>query len=160
MSGAAPAERWDGWGADHVIRVMAANGIGLVLVFIGWWATSGEGSFHRQLPWLNVGVAGLVVAGAGNGLWLARGRRAITQSRKSVTRACGSTNGRVVVRRSSRDRLGVGESGMGSMGLVAGQGMSFYHRATCLLVGGKTVRVLSRAEHERDGLLACEVCRP
>ena len=155
-----PTERYGGWGAEHLIRVAVANGIGLVLVFVGWWATSSQGSFHRQLAWLNVGLAGLLVAAAGNGLWLARGRRAITDARKRLTLAYGASNGRSAMRASSGPRPGLGEAASGSRGLVAGEAMSFYHRATCLLVAGKTVRVGTRGDHERDGLQACEVCRP
>jgi hypothetical protein len=38
--------------------------------------------------------------------------------------------------------------------------MSFFHRADCLLMAGKEVRVAGRADHERAGRAACEVCRP
>src|SRR6266567_188902 len=63
---------------------LMANGIGLVLVFVGWWEASGLGAAHNQLAWLNLSLLGLVAAGGANGLWLARGRRVVTLARAVV----------------------------------------------------------------------------
>jgi hypothetical protein len=164
------------WNPDHLVGLLVANGIGLVLVFVGWWEASGLGSAKNQLAWLNLSLLGLVTAGGANGLWLARGRRVVTLARAVVLPyppgvglrpAAGpaGSNGHAPGRTKPAQRRpptaerppGVaGQSG----GLVAGSAMSFYHHASCLLVTGKDVRVAGRAEHERAGRKACEVCRP
>ena len=72
------------WSPDHLVGLVVANGIGVVLVFVGWWEASGLGSAHNQLAWLNLSLLGLVAAGGANGLWLARGRRVVTLARAAV----------------------------------------------------------------------------
>jgi hypothetical protein len=164
------------WNPDHLVGLLVADGIGLVLVFVGWWEASGLGTAHSQLAWLNLSVIGLVAAGGANGWWLARGRRVVTLARAAVLPdppevglsfpaglavSNGNAPGRAqpLRRQSTRPAGRSGVSGAGG-GLVAGSGMSFYHRASCLLVAGKQVRVAGRAAHEASGLRACEVCRP
>jgi hypothetical protein len=159
------------WSADHLVGVVVANGVGLVLVFVGWWESSGLGSAHQQLAWLNLGVVGLIIAGGANGLWLARSRRVVTLARAVVLPyppgsgawPAPSSNGRAshaVVAPARGRRFRASADGAGTGVLVAGSAMSFFHRADCLLMAGKEVRVAGRADHERAGRAACEVCRP
>ena len=44
--------------------------------------------------------------------------------------------------------------------LVAGDGMTMFHRADCQLVTGKPVEAAHRSAHEQRGLQACGVCGP
>lgn len=163
------------WSPDQVAGLVAANGIGLVLVAVGWWQASGLGSASSQLAWLNLSVFGLVVAAGANALWLARVRRVVLLARTATLPdpATGfawpatlptTGNGRAPAAapwpgrtRTPLDGSAVSPAGAG---LVAGRLMSRYHRASCLLVTGKEVRVESRSDHERARRHACEVCQP
>ncbi len=42
------------------------NAAGLLLLVIAWVMVSGRGTLGGQLPWVDVGATGLVVAGAGD----------------------------------------------------------------------------------------------
>jgi hypothetical protein len=165
------------WSGDHLVGLLVANGVGMILVFVGWWEASALGRAHDQMAWLNLSVLGLVVAGGANGLWLARGRRMVILARSVVLpyppglALLGPGNGRVAAGNgrvaSPRVRRPMGRTGpaalgeyAGAEGLVAGRAMSFYHRADCLLVSGKEVTVRRRGDHARAGRRPCEVCRP
>jgi hypothetical protein len=142
---------------DHMVSLFALNGIGLVLIFVGWWQGSGVTPDHDQLAWLNLSLLGLLVAGAANGVWLARGRRVIGLARSAVLPypsslmplPAVSTNGNGHRPRTTR-----------SPGLVASPAMTWYHRSDCLLVVGKDGRAADRDAHQQAGRQACEVCRP
>lgn len=158
------------WTPDHLAGVLVANGVGIVLVFWGWWASSGTGSQHQALSGLDISVLGLVIAGGANAWWLARGRRVVSLARAVVlprgvrptphrasapTPAAHNGNGHAPVRTAAPRH-----DGTRADALVAGARMSRYHRVSCPLVADKQVKVGSRAAHERAGLAACEVCEP
>ena len=164
---------------DQLGGLLAANAASAALIFAGWWVTSGLSSAHRQLAWLNLSLLGLVTAGAANGIWLARGRRGVSLARTALFpyppgSHSASGNGMsmrddVVAawspsgfrpRPPAAEALRAASVARDSEGLVAASNMSRYHRSGCLLVAGKEVRVVARAEHERAGRAACEVCRP
>jgi hypothetical protein len=141
------------WSSDHVVRVLVSDGSALVLILVGWWQAAGTGSVRSGVAWLNLCLAGLVVAGVANGLWLLRGRQAVTLARVSVL---GHPR---PVRVGSRESVYPAEDN-GHAVLVAMPGLRRFHRPGCLLVAGKRVRVASRVAHQRARRLACEVCEP
>ena len=51
--------------------------VGVAMVFGAWVAVSGRSAFADQVAWINVGVAGLVVAAAGVSAYLVEFRREI-----------------------------------------------------------------------------------
>jgi hypothetical protein len=136
-----------------VVRLLVSNGLGLLLALVGWWQAAGSGSVRSGLAWLNLSLAGLVVAGVANGLWLLRGRQAITLGRVSVL-----GQPRPVDVSAGVSPFGPSENGHAR--LVAAVGLSRFHRPGCALVAVKEVRVASRVAHERAGRFACEVCEP
>lgn len=140
------------WTPDHLIRVLVSNALGVALVFGGWWLVGGVGSARTQLGWLNVSLLGLAIAGAANGLWLARGYRAVNLGRRAIL-----PYGSLVHPPSSEHEPAEPD---GATPLVAASVMSRYHRRGCLLVAEKDVRVAGRGEHERARRQPCEVCRP
>jgi hypothetical protein len=165
------------WSPDQLVSVVLANGVGLSLIFAGWWEASGVGVGRSQLPWFNLSVLGLVLAGGANGLWLARARRVVLRASaevlpgplqlrdRSEEHAHIHGNGLVTGtpganHRTSAGPVNRGRRRPGADGLVWGQQMSFYHRPVCLLVTDKEVQGASRAEHEAAGRQPCEVCRP
>jgi hypothetical protein len=147
------------WTSDHLVGVVVANGIALMLLIAGWWQASGLGTAPHQLAWLNLSVLGLVVAGAANAMWLARVRRVVT-----LARGVALPFGPMAPIQDQSPRapaLGSASSnGHGPAQLIAGPGMSFYHRATCQMVAGKETQVASRGDHEEAGRRPCEVCWP
>jgi hypothetical protein len=142
-----------------LVGVVVANGIGMMLLIAGWWQASGLSAARHQLAWLNLSVLGLVVAGAANGMWLARVRRVVTLARGVAL----PFRPVAPVEHASLAGPALGSAGSNGHGpgqLVSGSGMSFYHRATCQMVAGKEAQVASRGEHEQAGRRPCEVCWP
>jgi hypothetical protein len=153
------------WSSDHLVGVMVVNGVGLILLIGGWWKASSISSAHSQLAWLNLSVLGLVLAGAANGLWLARVRRVVTLARSAALPfGPGQPFGPSVT--AAQPALAgpkpgtAATNGHGTGDLVSGPGMSFYHRPSCLMVAGKEIQAAARSRHERAGRRPCEVCWP
>lgn len=53
------------------------NVVGLVLLAAGWAAVSGKVTLADQAPYLNLSVAGILLAGIGNALYLMATRRTL-----------------------------------------------------------------------------------
>jgi hypothetical protein len=51
------------------------NLVGLALLVAGWAAVSGKVTLAGQAPYLNLSVAGILLAGIGNGLYIMATRR-------------------------------------------------------------------------------------
>lgn len=146
---AAPSSLFGPWTADHILRVVGANGLGVVLIVAGWYQASGVGAVRTQLAWLNLGVAGLFVAAAANGVWILRGRQAVGQAYDELNR--------------SMSMLGVGRrtapaNAVAASELVRVTGTSLYHRRECPCVSGRETIAGDQADHEREGRAPCEVC--
>src|SRR5438876_11948541 len=76
MAFAAPSRRLP-WQPAALLAVLATTAVGFVVIGVGWLGASGAVAPHRQIVWLDVAAAGVLVAGVGNGLWLLAGRRAL-----------------------------------------------------------------------------------
>ena len=146
-----PSTCWGPWGRSDLVRLVGANAIGLALITIGVYAVAGADSVGAQLRWLNISAAGLVLAGASNGLWLLRCRDVLAEAGLGILIPEGAQA--IVASR-------VGASGADSPQFVAGAGMSHYHRADCPLAMDKAVVAASRGMHEGARRKACEVCEP
>jgi hypothetical protein len=64
-------------GTPDAVVPLVLTVVGIALVIGAWVAVSGEPSFSRQLGYVNLGVAGLVVAGVGQVYFLVSRRRAV-----------------------------------------------------------------------------------
>jgi hypothetical protein len=122
---------------------------GLATLLVGWWGVSGTARLSHQVPWVVVGTAGLIVLGAGNGLWLLIGRRAVAERRRSLLGAFAAAP-----LTASTHRNGAGPKP------VWATGMQRYHRPTCQLVAGKATRSSSISAHHRAGRQPCGMCQP
>ncbi len=134
------------WSPEGLARLLLTNGAGLVVLALGWYQASGQVTVRGQLTWLNVSLVGLGVSGVANGAWLVRGRQAVGMARSALL----------------QDRAEVWpppQPGPDDRP-VTGPGMTRFHRAACPLAAGKVVSPARRAEHERRGLVPCEVCAP
>jgi hypothetical protein len=138
--------------------------LGTAVVAVGWWGTSGEATTGRQFRWVGVGVVGLAVCLAAGAAWVFAGMRAVgLRIRASVPAAAAGVAEPVVELRVVPDRVTAGAGagvGVAPDALVAAAGMRYFHRASCTLARGKAVRPAERAEHLREGRVACGVCRP
>lgn len=151
------AAQWRPWTSPDLVRLAVGNVIGLILVFIAWDQSAGQVTVRQELTWFEVGVVGIGVAGLANGVWLLNGRRQVGEERVA---GLGGRPG--PTRRRARDNddgphLAVPPAGHT---LVAGDGMTRFHRSDCLLVTGKRVRAADVATHQAQGRSPCEVCSP
>jgi hypothetical protein len=132
---------------SDLLAVYATTFIGLLLVLLAWFETSASVRLTNQVHWTNVGVAGVIVLGAGNLFWLLRGKRATGELRRLVL---------PLVPVDGDAPTEVPRAGP----LVAGPDMTRFHRADCPLVAGKNVSAAGREAHGRTGREPCGVCQP
>jgi hypothetical protein len=140
------------WRIGHLVVVYVVNLTGLLLIVVAWIEVSGQLTLRAQIPWVDVGVAGIIVAGAGNVLWMLTGRRAVGEMRRGLT-----------VHLPAAGQATFEDDGLpraASDQFVAGRRMSHYHRAECPLVEGKRVTLDSHEGHLSAARVACDVCIP
>ena len=140
------------WGRRSRVVLAAGWSIGLLVVCLSWWGTSGEATADDQYRWLGLGVAGMIVCMVVGAGWVFTGMRAVgTRIRVAVPRPPETSVPVVELRAVPDDVADV---------LVAAAGMRYFHRSSCRLAQGKAVRPADRATHAREGRSACGVCRP
>jgi hypothetical protein len=138
------------------MRLFLFNAIGGFVLILGWVGISGTARLSHQFAWLSLAIVGFLAAAVGNGIWLLAGRRTVGRRMQSLL---------------DLDALGepVGSLAPVSMAqarpvdptvFVAPSAGTRFHRADCMLVRSKDVRVAGRDEHRRNGLVACEICQP
>lgn len=139
------------WSRPHRWAPALGNGAGALLLGLAWRGADGvEGigdpgtGLAAGLGWVNLAVAGLLLAGAGNGAWLLAGRRAVGRRRRALRPDVVAAP---AVAASAEDA---------AWHWVAGTVRA--HRAGCLLTRDREVRVVGAAEIRRRGLRRCEVC--
>jgi hypothetical protein len=148
-----PDRRSVPWQVGDLLLLYLANVGGLLLIVVAWFEASGAVSQDAQILWLDVGIVGVIVAGAGNVLWLLTGRRGVGELRRALTPALMAR----FAEPSAEAAPAVPATDPGQ--LVAGADMTRYHRADCLLVVGKEVRLAPEETHYARGRRACQVCR-
>lgn len=139
------------WQVGDVMALTLGTALGLAALVVAWVGASGEATTTRQLGWVALGSAGIIVAGFGNAVWLLAGRRAV--GRRRIEGVVEPARALLADRR--RPELAAGPAT-----LVAGPSMTHYHRADCVLVVGKRVRAASVEEHAGAGRKPCGVCAP
>lgn len=145
------------WGSDDVVRWVGTSAVGLVLYAVAWYLASGQAHSAAQMGPVNLGVAGLVVFGVANAMWLMRGHRAVrSRARTSAVSPA--------LPDPPQDRIGgisPGAVPIGSEGvLVAGEEGVHYHRLECPMIHGRDWSPNSRHAHEATGKRPCGICRP
>ena len=120
-------------------------------VGVATWAAATVGVHYattarQAVTWLDVAVLGLTGLGAGNCLWLLRGRRAIGRRRVALVRLLPSPDGDPAVRP-------VAVSEVERSKLVSTRGGVLAHQPDCPLVVGKNVRPAGRGASS-----LCSVC--
>ena len=140
------------WSAEHMVLLWMADMVALALLMICWWEVASTGILRTQLTWIELGMAGLVIAGAANALWLLRGRQSVALASA------------MLLQESVLADLDVVGQGTGD-GTAAGAtvhvpGGSRFHRPGCAFVADRVARPMPRADLERAGLEPCQICSP
>jgi hypothetical protein len=148
------------WRPEDLLRWGITVGVGGIVIAVAWYVCAGEASFAQQIGPTNAAVAGLLLGGAGNTVWLLKGRRALGERRRAllpdVLVPLGSSSLADDTDAGAVD--GVGEQ---HALYVAGDGMERYHRSTCPLAAGRQGWAAMTADrHEAAGRRACGVCLP
>jgi hypothetical protein len=61
------------------VPTLVLNVVGLLFLAAGWAAVSGQVTLRAQVPYLNLAVAGILLAGLGNALYIMALRRSLEQ---------------------------------------------------------------------------------
>src|SRR4051794_11766223 len=125
----------------RLVRVLALSSTGLV---IAWLVASGTTDLPRQEMAVAGGIVAIAIAIAGMSGWLLAGMHAVRELREDAAR-----DARALI----AGRTMAVENPLVAGGLVAAEGMSHHHLASCLMVRGKALRTAT-------GLLPCPICRP
>jgi hypothetical protein len=133
------------WRDLDVTLLVFLDTLGVVAWLTSWAGVHYSESLPHRVAWINLGIAGLIAFGAGNSLWLLRGRRRIGARRAAMVRLDVREVTSGVVRTSAPDS---------TIQVQVPQGR-LAHRPDCPLVAGKTVEP---AEPDRTD--RCQVCLP
>lgn len=145
------------WGLEDLRRLVMTLGIGVAAVAASWLGTSGTTSYTRQVHWVVLGVAGIIVEGAGIAMWLLSGMRLVRQRQAELkyrVRANVLSRGSAPSRPSEVESV----SKAGTVRFVSGRDMTRFHLPDCPLVRGKVAQAATRSAHERAGRQPCGVC--
>jgi hypothetical protein len=125
----------------------AVTGIALI---IAWYSVSGKSVFDDQKAGIDIAIAVLIISCALDALFILAGRRAVGARREQLLSSV------PIVPR----RRGAASSAPDLAGLVAGEGLTRYHRTSCQLAEGRDWPMASLAEHQAASRTACGVCAP
>jgi hypothetical protein len=138
------------WNAKQRLVLAVLLAIGVVGLVAGYVGTSGTLRVSRQVPWVNVAGAALLVAGAGIVSFLTAARREIGRRRLSLFGDLRPEGTAVSP-----------SAGIAAAVLVSAPTMTKYHRADCSFVADKpALKVASAIDHEKIGKRPCGVCLP
>ena len=140
------------WTPRDVSRWGAVVALSGVVLLGAWYSVAGKASWDDQVIGMNVGLAALIASNAAGVLLLLAGRRAVGVRRMALL---GDPAPEVVVPHQQHPA-----HDLRADALVAGEGLTHYHRADCPMAVNKSFVAASRSAHERSGHAACGVCRP
>lgn len=150
------------WDANDLVGVIGANALAAVALVVAWFGVSGSAVLPDAVNYTIVGIAGVVLQGCGNIVWLMRGRRVIGQRRVQTIAQLELLVGLDADAAPSAAPAGSATRGQPRTGadLVTVPGTSRFHREDCQLVTGKDVVPARLADHLAAGRQACGVCEP
>lgn len=139
------------WGRTSVRVLVLANVLGAALIATAWYWAAGSAD-ARSAP-LNLAVIAVVVAGATNGLWLVRGRRAIGARRRAWLADLRGEGTAPAVATESLVR-----PSDGLVRVLRVEGARRYHRADCPLIADRPVDAVTRDAATAAGRSGCGAC--
>lgn len=143
------------WSPRDVSRWGAVVCLSAVVLLGAWYSVSGKDNWDSQVLSLNVGLAAVIAANAAGVLLLLAGRRAVGVRRMALL---GDPPPQLLVPYPTEPLHDLLTAPADA--LVAGRGLTHFHRADCPMAAHKSFAPATRSEHERAGLTACGVCRP
>jgi len=147
------ADRMAPWRPVDRFAVGLGNLAGGLVMLAAYTGASHEAVADRQIGWVDLGIAGLIVVAVANTGWLLAGRRACWRLRHAVL---------PVEPGAAWPAAGTTPPAVGkASGLpVAAPVMTWYHAPTCQMVAGKDVAPATEADHEGAGRRPCGLCLP
>jgi hypothetical protein len=133
--------------------VVGVQLLAVAVAVVAWYGTSGVDVPSRQLPWIGLACLAPMLSGAVNAVWILGTRRALGRRQQRMTERARRLAGEL--RQSGLPK----ETDLAAVKLVAVAGLTFYHRAGCVLVEARGCAA-SREDHERAGRSACGWCLP
>ena len=149
-----PADRAVPWRPIDRVAVVLGNLAGVAAVVAAYAGGSHEATADRQVGWINVGIAGLIIVAVANAGWLLAGRRACWRLRHALLPTEAGATWPAVGNVPSPGQVLAGDI------FVAAAAMTWYHAPGCRMVAGKDVAPASEAEHRAAGRRPCAVCLP
>jgi hypothetical protein len=143
------------WTIRDLTRLAGTCALVASALVASWVAVSTTVDWSRQMIWLAVGVAGVVVVGCSSGRWLLVGFRGVHQRQRLVEARTAALDQALLVVFGHHDDVAPGRQV-----LVSGPTMNRYHLASCPLVKGKQVSAASLRRHAAAGRSPCGVCQP
>jgi hypothetical protein len=141
------------WNGGDLVRLIVIVAVGAVVCAVAWTGASGHAQLKDQKGWIAVGVAGFLVAVAGQSLWLRQGRRAVAAHAARVMGDVAALTPDVSHRSTPR-------AVSPEQHLVAADGMRHFHRPDCPIATGRAWTPLPRRAHEATGRTPCGICQP
>jgi hypothetical protein len=145
------------WTAGSYGLVYLLNAVAVVGLAAAWWGSSTTVVLSEQVTWLEVSVAAVVLAATADVGWLVSGRRAIGLRRAEISLRIAALAAEVGPQ--DLDAVAAVDLPEDAVSLVAGAGMTMFHREDCAMVRGKPVSDATRGEHRSAGRRPCGMCR-
>jgi hypothetical protein len=106
---------------------------------------------------LNIAIAGAVLGGVANLMWLLRGWQAVGARRKALIRQLPAEAPATALDRGPDTQT---EPQSAGVGLLVGEGSRYFHRPSCPLAVGRSWAPAPLAAHLSAGRAPCGVCTP
>jgi hypothetical protein len=144
-----PAYGAEPWSRADLVGFGAMTAVGGALLGLGWFGAADRLELGRQVAYLNIGVAGLLVGAAGGLSWLRSGLRSVRTRKAGVlaelrTQTAGAAPDVTVA--------------TATAAYVASDAMTRYHRPGCSFVAGKEVAASTLVAHTAAGRKPCGMC--
>ena len=137
------------WSRADLVGFGAMTAVGGALLSLGWFGAADRLELGRQVAYLNLGVAGLLVGGAGGLSWLRSGLRSVRARKAAIL---------VELRAGTVDAFPEATLVAATAAYVATTAMTRYHRPSCSFVAGKEVTASTLAAHTAAGRKPCGMC--
>jgi hypothetical protein len=141
------------WRPIDLAAVVIGNATGLVVILAAWTGAGHEVVTDRQIGWVNLGIAGLVIITVANTGWLLAGRRACWRLRHGLLPAERGLPWPGQPRAVAAPSAALAR-------FVASEAMTWFHAPDCRMVAGKDLISGSEAEHSAVGRRPCAICLP
>jgi hypothetical protein len=148
------ADRSAPWRPIDRVAVVLGNAAGVAAILAAYAGGSHEATADRQVGWVNVGIAGLLIVAVANAGWLLAGRRACWRLRHALLPAEPGA-----AWPAAGDASPLVTAPPGNI-FVAAAAMTWYHAPGCPMVAGKETAPAPEHQHRAAGRRRCAICLP